>query len=125
MSTRLSPDFLLAVVTMTAHKPEKMRRAQAALLYLGLHGFDFTAADLPAEVTQGSQHIAGAATGALVAQGLLVVVDRVKSPKPEAKGRKLDVLRLPDDRRSTAKHWLTVNGFTSDYQHQHEFRLSA
>lgn len=110
---------------MTAHKPQAMRRAQAALLYLGLQGFEFTAADLPSEVTEGSQHIAGAATGALVAQGLLVVTGRIKSPKPEAKGRKLDVLRLPDDRRATAKHWLRANGFTTDYQTQEEFRLSA
>lgn len=124
-ATTLEPSFLVAVVTMTAHKPERMKRAQAALLYLGLQGYDFTAADLPAEVTEGSAHLAGAATGALVAQGLLTVVGRVKSPKPDAKGRKLDVLRLTDDRRATAKNWLRANGYATDCQSQTEFRLTA
>lgn len=110
MSTTLEPDFLTAVLLMHSFKHKPMIMAQAALLHLSLRGLDFTAADLPGEVTGGSRHIAGAATGALIAQGLLIVVGRQKSPRPEAKGRKLDVLRLGPGCRSTVITWLRANG---------------
>ena len=109
MTTTLEPDFLVAVVRMITFKGRKMLGAQAALLHLALKGVDFTAAELPGEIVGDSRHIAGAATGALIAQGLLVVVDRIKSPRPEAKGRKLDVLRLAAGKRSTAITWLKAN----------------
>lgn len=109
-TTTLEPAFLQAVLTMTAFKPQPMRRVQAALIYLGLRLDEFTAADLPESVTGGSAHIAGAATGALVAQGLLVVVGRVKSPRASSKGRRVDVLRLAS--RSNAHLWLARNGFS-------------
>lgn len=111
MSTTLSPDFLRAVVLMTSFRGPNMRAAQAALLQIGLRGGTFTAADIPAEVTHGSMNLAGAATGALIAQGLIDVVGRVKSPNPNAKGRKLDLLAIPEAKESTAKTWLTRNGF--------------
>ena len=107
--TSLDPQFLRAVVLMTGFKPDKMRRVQAALLMLGLQGLDYTAADIPDELTEGSQHIAGAATGSLVAIGLLSVIGRIKSPDAKAKGRKLDLLRLLDVAR--ARGWLKANGF--------------
>jgi len=110
MSTTLDAQFLRAVVLVTAFKPEPMKRAQAALLLLGLTGQDFTAAELPGEITGGSKHLAGAATGALVSEGLLDVVGRVKSPNPNAKGRKLDVLRIASGKWQTARTWLRVNG---------------
>lgn len=94
---------------MTAFKPSKMRRVQAALLMIGLTGAEFTAADLPGEVTEGSKHIAGAATGSLVAIGLLTVVDRIKSPRPDAKGRRVDVLRITNSQKAAA--WLEANSF--------------
>jgi len=108
--TTLDAQFLRAVVLVTAFRPEPMKRAQAALLLLGLTGQDFTAAELPGEVTNGSKHLAGAATGALVSEGLLQVVGRVKSPNPNAKGRKLDVLRIAPGKWNTARTWLTTNG---------------
>jgi hypothetical protein len=108
-TTTLDPSFLQAVVLVTAFKPEPMRRAQAALLYMGLRGGEFTAADLPGEITNGSKHLAGAATGALVALGLLTVARRMKSPDPRAKGRKLDVLECREPRRAAI--WLLKNGF--------------
>jgi len=108
-TTTLDPSFLRAVVMVTAFKPEPMRRAQAALLYIGLRGGEFTAAELPGEITNGSKHLAGAATGALVALGLLMVTRRVKSPNPRANGRKLDVLRCAA--RQRALLWLMRNGF--------------
>ncbi len=109
MTTTLDAQFLRAVVLMTGFKPEKMRRVQAALLMLGFLNQDYTAADIPDELTEGSKHIAGAATGSLVAIGLLTVTRRIKSPEPKAKGRKLDVLRVTNF--ETAKAWLRGNGF--------------
>lgn len=112
MTTTLEPSFLRAVVLMSGFRGNAMKQAQAALLMIGLRGLDFTGADLPSDVTNGSRHIAGAAVGSLVAIGLLEVVGRVKSPNPDAKGRKLDLLRIPAVKRSTAKTWLNANGFT-------------
>lgn len=108
-TTTLEPAFLQAVVLLNGFKPRPMVTAQGALLHLALQGLDFTAADLPAEVTGDSKHIAGAATGALISQGLLVVVGRQKSPRPDAKGRKLDVLRMAPNKRATALAWLRAN----------------
>ncbi len=108
-TTTLDASFLRSVVLLTGFKPEKMRRCQAALLMIGFARMDYSAADIPAELTEGSKHIAGCATGALVSIGLLNVIRREKSPDPKAKGRKLDILRLADIGR--AKAWLLANGF--------------
>lgn len=110
--SELDPAFLRAIVLMSGFRGKPMQSAQAALLMIGITGRDFMASDLPAEVTNGSRHLAGAATGALVAQELIECVGRVKSPDPKAKGRKLDVWRIPAHRISTAKAWLRANGFT-------------
>lgn len=97
---------------MTGFRGAPMKSAQAALLMIGLRGEDFLASDLPGEVTNGSKHLAGAATGALVAAGLIECVGRVPSPDPRAKGRKLDVWRIPSAKVSTVKTWLRSNGYT-------------
>lgn len=111
-STTLSPSFLRAVVLLTGFKPRRMVRVQGALLLMALEGGEVTAAEIPAELTNRDdgtpdRHIAGAATGALVALGLLEVVRRIKSPNPSAKGRKLDVLRAPNPGKVRA--WLRAN----------------
>lgn len=110
MSTTLDTSFLRAIVLMSGFRGNAMKSAQAGLIYLGLQG-DFLACDLPRELTNGSKHIAGAACGALVASELIECVGRVKSPDPAAKGRKLDVWRIPAHRISSAKSWLRANGF--------------
>jgi|JI10StandDraft_1071094.scaffolds.fasta_scaffold596504_2 hypothetical protein len=122
--TTLSADFLAAIVTMTAFKPRPMLNAEAALLYLGLRGGDFTACELPGEVTGGSKHLPGAATGALIAQGLIEVVGRIKSPKENAKGRKLDLLRIPAEKRQMALLWLRRNGYPAE-ERQAEFAMEG
>ncbi len=109
-TTTLEPSFLRSVVLMTGFKPAPMKSAQAALLLIGLRGIEFTAADLPGEVCNGSRHLAGAATGSLVAIGLLEVTGRVKSPHENAKGRKLDLLRIPACKWNAAQTWLLANG---------------
>ena len=105
---------------MTSFTPHAMLRTQATLLYMALKDVEFSAADIPGEITNGNTHLAGAATGALIAQGLLVVVGRVKSPIASAKGRKLDVLRINPNKRETVRTWLARNGFEAP-QTQAEF----
>jgi hypothetical protein len=109
---------------MTSFKGTAMLRCQAALLWMALKNEEFSAAQLPAEITNGNVHLAGAATGALIAQGLLVVVGRVKSPVPSAKGRKLDLLRINPNKRETARTWLVRNGF-EPIQEQAEMELTG
>ena len=106
---------------MTGFKPKRMQRCQAALLMLGFKGVDYSAADLPAEITEGSKHIAGAATGSLIAIGLINVVRREKSPDKRAKGRKLDILRLANV--ETAKAWLLANKFAIPETDAQQMRL--
>ena len=110
MTTTLDPQFLRAIALLCGFKPSRMAAAQAGLLCIGLHCDTFTAADLPGEL--GGKHLSGAATGALVATGLLTVTGRIKSPNSNAKGRKLDVLRLASP--GLAKSWLNANGFEPD-----------
>lgn len=95
---------------MHSFKGGQMIATKCALLRMAISGLDFTAADVSPSITQGSRHIAGAATGSLIAEGLLVVVDRVKSPLPNAKGRKLDLLRLAPGKAPTAKTFLERHG---------------
>lgn len=120
-TTTLEPSFLRAVVLVSGFRGNAMRSAQAALLLIGLRGIEFTGADLPGEVTNGSPHIAGAAVGSLISIGLLEVTGRVKSPNPNAKGRKVDVLRIPAAKWNTAKTWLAQNGFAQSEPLQMEF----
>ncbi len=108
-TTTLEPSFLVAVLHMMNFKGKAMAAAEACLLRMALAGGEFTAADIPESVTRGNHHLAGAATGALVSMGLLVVVRRIKSPNPNAKGRKLDVLQLAPLKRGTALTWLREN----------------
>lgn len=112
MTTTLDPQFLRSVVLMTDFKPGDMRRVKSALLAFAVNGLDFTAADLPGEVTNGNIHVAGAASGALVSEGLIQVVDRKKSPDPAAKGRKLNVYRLRCGKLETARAWFRAQGLT-------------
>jgi len=111
MSTTLDSDFLRAIVLVTGFRGNAMQGAQAALLMIGLRGQDFCAGQLPKEVCSDNKHLAGCATGALVAIGLLEVVGRVKSPNPDAKSRKMNLLRIPNDKVSTARTWLRVHGY--------------
>ena len=110
MTTTLDRDFLGAVILMSGFRGNAMKACQAALLMIGLRQ-DFSGADLPGELTNGSKHIAGAACGALLAQGLIEAVGRIKSPHPDAKGRKLNLYRIPSHRTNTARTWLRANGF--------------
>ena len=110
MST-LSREFIIETMHVSAHKGAEMRRAQAALLTLAIQHPTCTAADLPGELTNGSKSLAGCASGALIAMNLLECVGRVKSPHKDAKGRKLNVLAVPNGRRWAVVSFLERNGF--------------
>ena len=77
-TTTLDPQFLVATMHITGWKGAQMRRCQGALLTLALSHPSIHAAMLPGELLEGSRHISGAATGALVAQELLCCVGRVQ-----------------------------------------------
>ena len=108
--TTLDPQFLRAVILVSGFRPRPMETAQIALLCIGLRGGRFCAADLPGEITHGDQHIAGCACGSLASTGLIECVGRMKSPRPDAKGRKLDVWEIPGNKRATAEAWLRAHG---------------
>ena len=122
-TTTLEPAFLQAVLQMMSFKPSSMSAAQAALLRMALDHHEVMATDIPECITKGNRHLAGAATGALVAMGLLVVIRREKSPNPNAKGRKLDVLQLAPMKRSTVLAWLKANKLPAQEERQLSFAV--
>ena len=114
-TTTLDASFLRAVVLLTSFRPRPMERAQIALLTIGLTGIEFTADIIPGELRTRPDgapdtHISGCAAGGLASIGLLQSTGRIKSPDPAAKGRKLDVWRIPADRYATARAWLLAHG---------------
>ena len=125
MKTSLDAQFLRAVVLMTDFKAGEMRMVKAALLAFAVNGLDFTAADLPGEITNGNLHIAGAACGALVTMGFVTAVGRVKSPVPESKGRKLNVYRLAIGKLGTVRSWFAEQGLNPPAAPTHQMNLVA
>jgi len=122
MNTQLSPDFLASAMKVQAFKSRPMLEAQAALLRIALTGRDVNATQIPPDITCGSKNLAGCATGALIAEGLLEVVGRVRSPNPNAKGRKLDSCRIPAGKYNTVRTWFVRNGLP-DQQQTAQLRL--
>lgn len=114
MSTTLDASFLRAVLMQVSFKPDEMKRAQAALLLIALERGTVMATQIPREIVGDSEHRAGAACGALVSQNLLKVTARVKSPDEKAKGRKLNVYRVPYGRRRAVVAWLRANKFEAN-----------
>lgn len=112
----MNADFLRAVILKVAFKPEPLRRAQAALIYVGLTGEQFTADVLPQEVIQGDTRLAGCATGSLATIGILERSGRCKSPAKSRNGAWVNVWRLPVSKYKTAKTWLARNGFDATIQ---------
>jgi hypothetical protein len=123
--TTLDPHFLSACLLIQGFKAKPMLLAQGALLTMALTHPTITAADLPTAITNGSRHLAGAATGSLISMGLLEVVSRIKSPDPKAHGRKLDVLRIPTEKLATARTFLARNNFPAVASPQLLMTLSA
>lgn len=106
-----NPDFNKAVMLVSSFKGDRFRRCQAHLLRLGLIGMDFSGADLGDDLTGGDVHISGTVVGSLLRMELVQCVGRIKNPKPSAHGRKLDLLRVPNDKRALARSFLERNGY--------------
>jgi hypothetical protein len=83
--SRLS--LLRSIVLMVGFKDDLFHGVCASLLLLGLQGGDFTAAEIPREITQGDIHVSGAATRLLLEMALLEKVGYVPSPNTDANGR--------------------------------------
>lgn len=118
----MNPELLRAIILKVAFKPEPLRRAQAALLYVALEGSCFTADVLPSEIVGDDTRLAGCATGALATLGLIDRVDRVKSPSKSRNGAWVNRWRLSDAKREAAMTWLSRQGF-SVQANQAEFAL--
>lgn len=118
MST-FSPELLRAICIITGFKSDQFHATQAAMIYLGLRG-NFCAADIPADITRGDTHMAGAATAGLVVLGLIQEVGRIKSPNPNAHGRKLSVFTIPTDKLVLARMWLERQGFPQGVESKEE-----
>ena len=122
MST-LSTDVLRNVILVSSFRGDDLHRAQAALLLIGLTGIDFDAGMLPGEICGADVHLAGMACASLCAQKLIVGVGRVKSSSPLANGRKVNLWRIPSDRITTVRTWLSRHGYT-DTPSQQEMQLA-
>lgn len=119
----LDPSLARAIILATSFRGEAMHRCQAALLMIGLHGLDFDAGALPAELTTKEDgtpdaHLAGMACASLASQGLIVAVGRVRSSSPLANGRKVNAYRIPNDKVATVRTWLQRHGYPAGANEQ-------
>lgn len=106
-----NPDLLRAITLKVAFKPEPLRRAQAAILYVGLEGCEFTADCLPGEIVAGDTTISGCAVGALATMRLIERTGRCKSPAKSRNGAWVNTWRVEPSKRSTVLTWLERNQF--------------
>lgn len=109
--SNLDPSLARAIILATSFRGDEMHRCQAALLMIGLHDLDFNAGDLPGEICNGDQRLAGMACASLQVQGMLICVGRIKSSNPLANGRKVNLWRLTG--HAKARTWLSRHGFPS------------
>jgi hypothetical protein len=107
----MNPDFLRAVVLKTTFKPEPLRRAQAALLYVGLSGVSFTADVLPGEIVGDDITLPGLAVGTLARIRLIQSCGFTRSPSATRHGSWVQRWRLAEGKATTAMTWLKRNGF--------------
>ncbi len=116
---------LRSIVLMASFRGNEFNGVCAGLLLIGLQGHDFNAAMLPKELTAGDIHISGAATRCLLTMGLLEKRGYCPSPNADAKGRPVCVLRIPNDKVSTARTWLTRHGYPTGEEQQASFALEG
>jgi len=119
----MNADFQRAVVLKTAFKPEPIRRAQAALLYVALAGQSFTADVLPGEIVGDDISLPGLAVGTLARIGLIQSLGFTRSPSKTRHGSWVQRWRLGDGKESTARTWLKRNGFDATVPHETQIEL--
>ncbi|MEK7781963.1 MAG: hypothetical protein AAB370_10735 [Verrucomicrobiota bacterium] len=121
----MNPDFARAIVLKVAFKPEPLRRAQAALLYVAMTGQSFTADCLPGEIVAGDTKLPGLAVGTLARIGLIQSLGFTRSPSLTRHGSWVQRWRLADGKDSTAKTWLKRNGFDATVPAERQLDLLA
>jgi hypothetical protein len=104
-------DFSRELCLIAGFRGEAFHSVQASMLLIGLRGLDFSAADIPRELTGGDKHVSGLATKGLLKMGLIEKVGYIPSPNKDAKGRPVLCLRIPADKVSTARTWLSRHGY--------------
>lgn len=119
----MNTDFLRAVVLKTAFKPEPLRRAQAALLYVALSGQSFTGDCLPGEIVGDDTKLPGLAVGTLARIRLIQSCGFTRSPSTTRHGSWVQRWRLAPDKRTTAITWLRRNGFDTNVPHETQGEL--
>jgi len=110
----INESFWQGILLKLSFKPEKVRRTQAALIYVALTGETFTADTVPKEIrddntTSGCavKTLAGGRNGL----GLLEFVGWVTSPAKSRHGAPVKSWRLAQGKRELALTWLKRNGF--------------
>jgi hypothetical protein len=106
----MNEDFIRGILHKIGFKPQKMKRAQAFLLYAALTGETFTADCLPDEMRTDNT-TAGCAVRALEILGLIECCGRRRSTAKSRHGAEVRMWRLVEEKRSTARAWLEKNQF--------------
>jgi hypothetical protein len=118
-------DLMRAVVLVVNFRGKDFHGVCAALIYRALAGGDFTAAALPADITNGDIHVSGLAVKMLQKCELIVCVGYLPSPDPSAKGRILRSWRLAPGKESTARTWLARHSYPASIAEQASLELTA
>lgn len=100
-----------AILNMVLWRGESVVQAQAFLLLLGLKQEVFTGADIPGEIIQGSKHVSGIAVKILLEAELVECIGYGKSPRENAHGRRVALLRIPGDKYNKVRTWLKGRGY--------------
>jgi len=116
-------DLMREIVLCASFRGELFHSTCAALLMVGLSGGDFTASCLPKDITRGDIHVSGLATKALIKMGLVEKIGYVPSPNADAKGRPVLQLRIPANKISTARTYLSRQGYTIPSPHPEQLSL--
>ena len=126
MSNPINHQFWHGILLKLSFKPEKVKRTQAALIYLALTGKDFTADEVPKTIADDNT-TAGCAVrtlaGGRCGLGLLQCVGRIPSPSKARHGAEVKQWRLAPGKRALALTWLERNGFdtpTDEYALEQE-----
>jgi hypothetical protein len=111
MNAEAELSLMRSIVLVAGFRGTEFNSVQAAMLLIGLKGGDFSAAEIPRDLTRGDKHISGLATKTLLKMGLLEKVGYIPSPNKDAKGRPVLALRIPANKIATVKTWLICHGY--------------
>ncbi len=125
MNAEAELSLMRQIVLVAGFRGTDLQSVQACMLMIGLKGGDFSAAEVPRDLTRGDKHISGLATKALLKMGVVEKVGYIPSPNADAKGRPVLALRIPSDKVSTVRTLLARWGYTDTAPQQQEMKLTA